>query len=75
MTRWQALPNVVKQTVYPGEGHTVQYRHWDQIIVDMAGHGDQTVVCKNGKTKTVPNAGAPAVLANGGSLGLCAWTP
>ena len=54
-TRWQAaLPNVVKATVYPGEGHTVQYRHWDQILVDMAGHADQTVVCKNGQTKTCP---------------------
>lgn len=75
MTRWQALPNVVKATVYPGEGHTVQYRHWDQILLDMAGHANQTVVCKNGKTKTVPNADAAAVIAHGGSLGLCAWAP
>jgi non-heme chloroperoxidase len=74
MTHWQdALPNVVRATVYPGEGHTVQYRHWDQILVDMAGHTDQTVVCKNGQTKTVPNSEADAVIAGGATLGLCAW--
>ena len=76
MTHWQdALPNVVRATVYPGEGHTVQYRHWDQILVDMAGHTDQTVVCKNGQTKTVPNSQAETVVADGATLGLCAWTP
>jgi pimeloyl-ACP methyl ester carboxylesterase len=73
MGRWQALPNVVKATVYPGEGHSVQYRHWDQILVDMAGYGDQTVVCKNGKTTTVPNGQADKVIAGGATLGLCAW--
>jgi non-heme chloroperoxidase len=74
MERWQAaLPNVVKATVYPGEGHTVQYRHWDQILVDMAGYGDHTVVCRRGRTQLVPNRRAEAVLARGATLGLCAW--
>ena len=27
---------------YPGEGHDVQYRHWDQILLDAAGLGDAT---------------------------------
>ncbi|WP_082573304.1 MULTISPECIES: alpha/beta fold hydrolase [unclassified Nocardioides] len=76
MENWQeALPNVVRTTVYPGEGHTVQYRHWDQILLDMAGHSDQTVVCKSGQTKTFPNAEVPALIAGGATLGLCAWTP
>lgn len=71
---WQAaLPNIVKTKVYPGEGHTVQYRHWDQILVDMAGHGDHTVVCRNGKTKLVANDEADEVVAGGATLGLCAW--
>ncbi len=41
----------------------------------MAGHTDQTVVCKNGQTKTVPNSKAEAVVADGATLGLCAWAP
>ena len=74
MQRWQnALPNVVKATVYPGEGHTVQYRHWDQILADMAGYGDYTVVCRDGETRLVPNSRADGVLAEGATLGLCAW--
>jgi non-heme chloroperoxidase len=74
MKQWQdALPNVVKATVYPGEGHTVQYRHWEQILVDMAGYGDQTVVCRNGRTRLVPNERADAIVSEGATLGLCAW--
>ena len=69
MEEWRAaLPNVVKATVYPGEGHTVQYRHWDQILADMAGYGDHTVVCRDGETRLVPNAEAGDL-----PLGLCAW--
>ena len=74
MGRWQAaLPNIVRTTVYPGEGHTVQYRHWDQILVDMAGYGDHTVVCRNGRTRLVANEQADEVVAQGGTLGMCAW--
>lgn len=75
MTHWQeALPNVVKATVYPGEGHSVQYRHWDQIMVDMAGYANKTVVCHNGQTKLYPNAFANRLVARGATLGLCAWS-
>ncbi|WP_207100133.1 alpha/beta fold hydrolase [Paracoccus shandongensis] len=71
MRQWQAaFPNVAKAVAYPGEGHTVQYRHWDQILADMAGHGDHTVVCREGVTRLVPND----QVAEGEALGLCAWT-
>ena len=70
MEMWKAaLPNVARATVYPGEGHTVQYRHWDQIMVDMAGYADQTVVCRDGETVLVP-----ADKVGDLSLGLCAWS-
>jgi pimeloyl-ACP methyl ester carboxylesterase len=69
MEQWQAaLPNVIKATAYPGEGHTVQYRHWDQILVDMAGYHDHTVVCRDGKTLLVPSSDV-----GDASVGLCAW--
>lgn len=61
--------------IYPGEGHEAQYRHLDQILVDIAGLGDKLVVCKRGanKTQLVKQAKAQKILDKGGSLGLCAW--
>lgn len=70
MRDWEeAFPNIAKATVYPGEGHTPQYRHWDQILADMAGYGDHTVVCREGATRLVPNGEVRA----DDPLGLCAW--
>ena len=70
MEQWQAaLPNVLRATVYDGQGHTVQYRHWDQILTDIAGLGDQTVVCQDDQTRLIPNAD---VLADT-FLGNCVW--
>lgn len=33
------LPRVAALRAYPGEGHDVQYRHWEQILRDVAGLG------------------------------------
>lgn len=69
MQHWKdALPNIEKEIVYPNEGHTIQYTHWDQILVDMAGYGDHTVVCADGETKLVPNDEAGDAFR-----GLCVW--
>lgn len=71
MKQWQeALPNIKRATIYNGEGHTVQYRHWDQVLVDIAGLGDYTVICDGEDTKLVK-----AEAAIGKELGLCAWRP
>lgn len=80
MAKWQAaLPNVKRATVYPGEAHTVQYRHWDQILTDMAGYTDYTVVCKNDRTKLEKNLeknkDVAKLISHGATLGMCAWTP
>ncbi|MBK4216872.1 alpha/beta hydrolase [Paracoccus caeni] len=70
MEHWQAaFPNIAKAVVYPGEGHTVQYRHWDQILADMAGYDDHTVVCRDGESKLIANED----VAEGEFLGICAW--
>lgn len=74
MKQWQAaLPNVVDATVYPGEGHTVQYRHWDQILADMAGYTEHTVICSDGQTLLAPEARAAREFKRGATLGMCAW--
>ena len=59
---------------YPGEGHDVQYRHWDQLLLDVSGHGGSTLVCKRGRAQLVPGVLDPARLPKGTTLGLCAWT-
>lgn len=58
---------------YPGEGHDVQYRHWDQVLLDVAGYGDQTLVCAQGRAKLMPGLVQPAQLPSGTTLGICAW--
>ena len=58
---------------YPGEGHDVQYRHLDQLLLDVAGYGDYTLVCQRGRARLRPGALAPAQLAAGSTLGICAW--
>ena len=57
---------------YPGEGHDVQYRHWDQLLLDVAGRRG-TLVCRGGKAQVVPGELDPAHLPRGTSLGVCAW--
>ncbi|MDR1545636.1 MAG: alpha/beta hydrolase [Deltaproteobacteria bacterium] len=61
--------------LYQDEGHDVQYRHWDQILVDLAGLGDKTVVCRDGRPRLVKADAADKLLADGkATLGLCMWT-
>ena len=74
---WQeALPGKERVRTYADSGHDVQYRHWDQILVDLAGHGDRTVVCKGGKHPRVvarEGSGPPRREGHGAELGSCAW--
>ena len=58
---------------YPGEGHDVQYRHWDQLLLDVAGHGGETLVCAQGRARLLPGLVEPAHLPKGTTLGICAW--
>jgi hypothetical protein len=56
---------------YAGEGHDVQYRHLDQILLDIAGYGDDVVVCANNKNKLITAEKVQAT--DNVRLGLCAW--
>jgi pimeloyl-ACP methyl ester carboxylesterase len=58
---------------YPGEGHDVQYRHWDQLLLDVAGYGNRTLVCARGRARLVAGLVDPGALAAGVTLGVCAW--
>ncbi len=74
LERWRAaLPNVQATRLYVGEGHDIQYRHWDQILTDIAHLGQRIVICFEGRTVLVPPDRAPTLMAAGATLGLCAW--
>jgi non-heme chloroperoxidase len=69
MEEWrEAVPEVRKARVFEGAGHTVQYEHWVQIMADMAGYDDHTVVCLDGETRLVPEDEAADLPRD-----LCAW--
>ena len=69
MEQWQdALPEIRQARVYEGAGHTVQYEFWVQILADIAGYDDHTVVCIDGDTRLVPSADAGDLPRD-----LCAW--
>lgn len=73
--QWQASYPKAKVILreYPGEGHDVQYRHLDQILLDMAGFGAQVLVCDAGTNDLIASSQLKKVLADGASLGLCIW--
>ena len=74
LERWQsALPQVRAVRLYPGEGHDVQYRHWDQILADVIHLGEQVVVGRDGETLLLSPDVAREALAAGAVLGLWAW--
>ena len=74
LDRWKhALPGDPVVRWYEGEGHDVQYRHWDQILCDVAHLGTRTVVAVDGLTYLAPADRAAELLAGGATLGLAAW--
>lgn len=75
LERWStALPHVVARRIYPGEGHDVQYRHWDQILCDVAFLGERVVICQHGRSLLVEPVRVEQLVAAGATLGICAWT-
>ncbi|MEU7317006.1 alpha/beta hydrolase [Streptomyces sp. NPDC007083] len=76
--RWaDALPREPVTRRYDDSGHDVQYRHWDQILLDVAGYADRTAVCtgkgSGSRTRVLPEKAAERALKKGATLGSCAW--
>lgn len=71
---WQRhFPNVAAVRLYPGEGHDVQYRHWGQVLADVAFLGEKVLVCHQERSSLVRPARAQRLLERGASLDICAW--
>ncbi|MBT2597675.1 alpha/beta fold hydrolase [Arthrobacter sp. ISL-72] len=63
---------VVKR-MYTGQGHDVQYRHWDQILTDVVYLGSMVLVSISGRTYLVDARKERSLLDSGGHLGIAAW--
>ena len=72
---WQKSYPAANVTIrsYPGEGHDVQYRHLDQILLDIAGKGPEVLICNKGSHEMITPSKVPQLILNGASLGLCHW--
>lgn len=74
---WKShYPKSSSQTVriYENEGHDVQYRHWEQILVDMAGLGQKLIICQGGQPQLLEAPEAEKLLSSkAATLGLCLW--
>ena len=53
--------------------HDVQYRHWDQILLDAAGYGAYRIIAYKGHTHVIPQARWPWYRKHGAILGMEAW--
>lgn len=76
--RWQeTLPATARLVVHAGEEHDVQYRHWDQVLVDVASLGALVVVADptDSATSLVLTEDAAAAVEAGAILGCAAWLP
>ena len=58
---------------YPDEGHDVQYRHLDQILLDIAGKGPEVLICHKGNHEMVIPSKVSQSISDGAWLGLCHW--
>jgi pimeloyl-ACP methyl ester carboxylesterase len=74
--RWsELLPRVVARRQYAGEGHDIQYRHWDQILLDAAGLGRRTLIAHAGRAWLAEPEAVGEWLSAGATLGLTCWSP
>lgn len=68
-----ALGPAVATRCYPGEGHDMHYRHWDQILCDVAGHSPRVLVSRDGAGALLEPDEARRALHTGAVLGLPGW--
>ena len=71
---WAAhYSNIAAVRAYPGEGHDVQYRHWGQILSDIAYQGKRLLICDQGQSLLLPEEVAQQKITRGATLDICAW--
>lgn len=63
----------ITQRNYPDGKHDVQYRHYDQILLDVAGFGNYLVIAYKGKTRVIHQSKWTWYKKRGAILGMQAW--
>ena len=53
--------------------HDVQYRHWDQILLDVAGYGKYLIIGYKGQTRVIPQSRWTWYEKHHAVLGMDAW--
>lgn len=74
--RETVYPNVVSSRVYEGETHAVWTRAMGQILLELGGRGNRTLLCKDGASKEMPShsSAIQTWLANDeATLDICPW--
>lgn len=67
-------PNVAAFRRYPNGGHQASLRHVGQVLLDVAGHHEKTILCHNGANLIIDDSAEAAHLAHGDTLDICAWS-
>ena len=70
---WEKFyPNAdVIKRIYPGEGHDIQYRHLDQILIDIKYKKNELLICENEKNLLLNSDQLDH--SEEYQLGLCIW--
>lgn len=63
---------IVQRNYWDGV-HDVQYRHYDQILLDIAGYDQYLVIGFKGKTRIIPRDQWYLYKRQGATLGILAW--
>lgn len=63
---------IIKRT-YPKERHDVQYRHLDQILMDIKNKDTSVLICKDGINTMINDYDVDRILSANATLGLCLW--
>ena len=70
---WEKFyPNAdIIKRIYPGEGHDIQYRHLDQILIDIKYKKNELLICENEKNLLLNSDQLDH--SEEYQLGLCIW--
>ncbi len=65
--------NIRKIRMYQNEEHLAFFRNFEQVLLDMAGLDDKTILNTNGHNLIVSENAVDSLLKNGAVRGIVAW--
>lgn len=74
--KWQYVfpkARIAKKRIYEGEEHLAYFRNFEQVLLDMVGEDDKTIVSLKGQNLVVNEHAVSALLKLGAVRGIAAW--